>query len=183
MSDPFLVLFGWVTPLVEREPGELSGGGSTEQAVLDEFRKGWGHKDTLELLKTLSETYGPVAAPVIEYFLASCIKEDWEKLGRTEAHPGTEVQDFIRLLWEPLKSEGFSFSQKEADGKVEFRVEECPVYQLAKKTGMQAWLYHLACATDFYTASAFSSKIGFARTKTLMEGYDCCNHTYFNKPE
>jgi len=179
-SDQFLELLGWLTPLLRRGRAGLFRPGSQERAVLDEFREGWGRRDTVQLLRDLSRKYGPTAAPTIERFLASCITEDWAEAGRKEAHPGTEIQDFIRALWEPLKSEGFSFTQKDEDGKVEFRVTKCPIHELAERTGMHAWLYHLACATDFYSAPAFSPKIGFARTKTLMEGHDCCNHTYFH---
>jgi len=39
----------------------------------------------------------------------------------------------------------------------------------------------LACATDFYTTCAFSSRIVFRRTKTLMEGHGECNHMYSYK--
>jgi predicted ArsR family transcriptional regulator len=180
-DDPFLRLFDWLTPLLQREQVSPFAPGSAEQAVLDEFRQGWGKGDTAELLKSLLEKHGPMAPAAVEMFLAKCIKEDWAKVGSIEAHPGTEIQDFIRILWEPLRSQGFSFSQKEADGKVEFCVTKCPVHELAERTKMHSWLFHLACATDFYTAIAFSSKIGFARSKTLMEGHECCNHTYFYK--
>ncbi len=183
MSDPFLELLNWLTPLLQREQAGLFPPGSPQQVVLDDFRKGWGQQDTADLLRSLSEKHGPVAAPVVEYFLASCIKDDWARIGDTEARQGSEIQDFIRILWEPLKSQGFLFTQTETDGKVEFCVTKCPVYELAERTKMHAWLYHLACATDFYSTTAFSSKIGFTRTKTLMEGCEYCNHTYFYKSE
>jgi len=182
MGDEFLTHFSWITLLLERQPREPFRSGSPEQAVLDDFRKGWGHLDTAALLRGLSERHGPIAAPTIEHFLASCIMEDWKKTGSIEAHPGTEIQDFIRILWEPLQAQGFSFTQREADGRVEFSVTRCPVYELAERAGLHTWLYHLACATDFYTATAFSAKIGFCRTKTLMEGHECCDHTYIHKP-
>jgi predicted ArsR family transcriptional regulator len=183
MDDQFLKLFDWITHLLQRKRGDLFKSGSPEQAVLDEFQKGWGHRDTMELLKGLTENHGPVAAPTVEHFLASCIKEDWAEMGSKEAHPGTEIQDFIRILWEPLRTEGFSFTQKEVEGRVEFCVGKCPVFELAERTGMHTWLYHLACATDFYTTLAFSPRMEFSRTKTLLEGHDCCNHTYSYKSE
>jgi predicted ArsR family transcriptional regulator len=177
-DDPFLRLFDWLTPLLKREQARSFAPGSPEQAVLDELRQGWGKRDTEELLRHLLEKHGPVAPATVEMFLAKCAKEDWAKVGSIEAHPGTEIQDFIRVLWEPLRSQGFLFRQKETDGKVEFCVTRCPVQELAERTKMHAWLFHIACATDFYSATAFSSKIRFARSKTLMEGNECCNHTY-----
>jgi len=178
MDDRFLKLLSWLTPLVQRDMEGLFRAGSPEQAVLEEFRRGWGHRDTAGLLKALSERHGPIAAPTIEHFISACITKDWAEIGRTESHPGTEIRDFLRVLWEPLREEGFGFVPREANGNVELTVTKCPVYELAEKTGMHTWLYHLACATDFYSASAFSARIEFSRTKTLMEGHECCNHTY-----
>jgi predicted ArsR family transcriptional regulator len=183
MNDPFLKLLGWLTPLLQREWSGLFAPGTPEYAILDELRQGWGKMDTAELLKRLSEKHGPMAAATVEMFVAACIKEDWANVGAKEAQLGTEIEDFMRILWVPLLSEGFSFTQNEADGRVELRVTKCPVYELAERTKMHAWLYHLACATDFYTAVAFSPRIMFTRTKTLMEGHGCCNHTYFYKAE
>ena len=77
MSDPFLEMFGWLTPLLNREQVGVFDAESPEQAVVDEFRKGWGKKDSVELLKGLSKKHGPIAAPAIEHIIASCITNDW----------------------------------------------------------------------------------------------------------
>ena len=180
-NDPFLKLFGWLTPLLQRGFSGSFAPGTQEYEILDEFRQGWGKEDTTSLLKRLSEKYGLMAAATVEMFVGMCIKEDWASLGAKEAQLGTEIEDFIRILWAPLLSEGFSFTQKKANDRVELCVTKCPVYELAERTKMHAWLYHLACATDFYSAGAFSPKIAFTRTKTLMEGHGYCNHTYSYK--
>ena len=39
------------------------------------------------------------------------------------------------------------------------------------------------CEGDAPTASAFNPAIGFQRTKTLMEGDDCCDHIFYLKNE
>ncbi|MBN2371420.1 MAG: L-2-amino-thiazoline-4-carboxylic acid hydrolase [Vicinamibacteria bacterium] len=41
---------------------------------------------------------------------------------------------------------------------------------------MHDWLHRLACPTDFCSMPAFSSKIDFKRTKTLIQGHGCCDH-------
>ncbi len=178
MKDPILERFGWLTPLLQRETPAGFAAGTPERAVLAEFRQGWGKADTVALLNGLTRKHGRMAGATIEKYLAWCIQEDWAKVGRQEAHPGTEIDDFIRILWEPLRAEGFSFTYEKAGGKVTFAVTRCPVYELAEATQLHPWLYHLACATDFYSACAFSSKIAFSRTKTLMEGHGYCDHTY-----
>ena len=181
MEDRFLHLFAWLAPVLERASAEELPIDQAERAVLDEFTSGWGKVDTAGLLKKLSQKYGEMAAQTIEKVLAHYIKRDWAETGTREAHPGTEIADFIRILWEPLKNEGFSFKFETVDGATIFAVTKCPVYELAISTGLTEWCYHLACATDFYSTCAFSSKIGFNRTKTLMQGDECCNHTYLCK--
>jgi hypothetical protein len=38
--------------------------------------------------------------------------------------------------------------------------------------------YILSCYADFSSAEAFNPKMRLIRTKTLMQGDDCCNHRY-----
>jgi hypothetical protein len=119
------------------------------------------------------------AGAAVEKFLALNIARDWKAVGEGESHPGTEIEDFIRVLWQPLKESGeFEFGVERTGGRVVFNVTRCPIHNLARKTGLRDWPFHLACATDFYTTPAFCPRIGFTRTKTLIAGDDCRNHTY-----
>jgi hypothetical protein len=181
MDDPILKLFDWLTPLMQRNVSVHFAEGTLDRTILDEFRQGWGKTDSVELLNGLTCKYGPQAGVTVEKFLSLCIQEDWAKVGREEAHPGTEIDDFFRILWEPLRTQGFEFTSEKAGGTVTLAVNRCPVYELAEATQLHQWLYHLACATDFYSTCAFSPRIAFARTKTLMEGHGFCNHTYSYK--
>jgi predicted ArsR family transcriptional regulator len=183
MADAVLQQFSWLTEVLQHPAiGDLPLDAS-ERAVLDEFIRGWGVVDTAALLKGLSAKYGETAGEVIEKVLAKRIREDWAAVGARGAHEGSEIEDFIALLWEPLRKEGFELTYESKDGGVTFCVTKCPVHELAEKTGLHAWLYHLACATDFHTACSFSSKIEFGRTKTLMEGHDSCDHRYSYKQQ
>ena len=181
MDDPILKLFGWLTPMMQRDASTYFAAGTLDRTILDEFQQGWGKTDTVEFLKGLTCKYGPQAGITMEKYLSMCIQEDWAELGREEAHPGTEIDDFIRILWEPLRTQGFEFTSEKAGNTVTFAISRCPVYELAEATQLHQWLYHLACATDFYTSCAFSSRIVFKRTKTLMEGHGGCNHMYSYK--
>jgi hypothetical protein len=55
-----------------------------------------------------------------------------------------------------------------------------PAARKPSSPGLNAadWLYALVCASDPYTAASFDG-IRFERTKTLMQGDDCCDHAYF----
>ncbi len=178
MADPFLQMFAWLAPMMQRATPACFAAGTPERAILDEFRQGWGQTDTLDLLNGMTRKYGATAGAVVEKYMSVCIQEDWAKVGQAAAHPGTEIDDFIKILWEPLRTQGFEFTSEKLENGVAFAVSRCPIYELAQATQQHQWLYHLACATDFYSTCAFSSRIEFSRTKTLMEGHGVCNHTY-----
>jgi predicted ArsR family transcriptional regulator len=38
--------------------------------------------------------------------------------------------------------------------------------------------YAMVCHSDFAMAQAYNPKMKLTRTKTLMQGHDCCNHRY-----
>lgn len=179
MRDDFTVLFGWFPEQFEKHPIDgVFSPGSVEHDILTRFRDGWGAGDTADLLRELSAAYGEKAGQAIEDYFAACLRQNWAQIGKRESHAGAEIEDFIRVLWEPLREDGFEFTIERTPGTAELRVTRCPLADLAERTGLHDWVYHLACATDFYTTPAFSPGIEFTRTKTLVQGHNCCNHRY-----
>lgn len=179
MKDEFLKHFGWLAETLKRPTSDFFEESSEEYAIIERLKEGWGKRDTVQLLKGLTAQYGDKAGETVEEYLKLNIMKDWAETGRKEAREGTEIEDFLRLLWEPLNGLGFEYGVSKENGRTTFCVKKCPVFELAEKTGMHKWLYHMACATDFYTTPSFSPKIGFERTKSLMQGHDHCNHQYF----
>ncbi|MBN1440823.1 MAG: L-2-amino-thiazoline-4-carboxylic acid hydrolase [Anaerolineales bacterium] len=156
--------------------------GSAEYSILTDLKDGWGKRDTAGLLAELDAKYGTAAGETVEKFLAARIGRDWKAIGEREARAGTKIEDFIRVLWEPLQDRGFEYSHERSGNTVKFCVTKCPVADLAERTGLQRWMHHMACATDFYTTPAFSPRIQFSRTRTLIDDGVPCNHTYTRKP-
>lgn len=60
----------------------------------------------------------------------------------------------------------------------EIRVRECLWAKVFREAGAADIGFAVICNTDATTASAFNPKIKLARTKTLMEGHECCNHRW-----
>lgn len=179
MRDDFIVHFGWIGDQFTKHPvEEVFAPGTQEHAILTQFRDGWSAMDTAQLLKDLTASYGERAGQAVEEYIAACLGKNWAAIGERESHEGTEIEDFINVLWEPLREEGFSFTIERDAGAAALCVTQCPIYDLAEQTGLHDWVYHLACATDFYTTPAFSPLIEFTRTKTLVQGHGCCNHRY-----
>jgi hypothetical protein len=182
MQDEIITHFGWIADSLNQPLQDFFKEDSREYAILSDFKAGWGKRDTAGMLTELTARYGAAAGAAVEKFLALNIARDWKAIGEKEAHPGTEIEDFIRVLWQPIKEGGeFDFTVERTGGRAVFRVTRCPIHELARKTGMHQWLYHLACSTDFYTTPAFCPKILFSRTKTLILDNEPCNHTYSYK--
>jgi hypothetical protein len=181
MSDEFISLFPWIADVLERPIPELFKPNSPEYEVLLKLKREWGMTDTATLFRSLSSEFGEVAGKAFEKFLESYIVPDWEAVGQKEARPGKEMECFIHILWDPLKAMGFEYESIQDGEQIRFKVTKCPIFDLAEKTGLHDWLYHMACATDFFSTRKFSERLGFDRTKTLMQGGDFCDHRYFPK--
>lgn len=178
MPDEFLSYFGWITKVLEQPLTDAVAADSPDYPALRDLQAGWGKRDTASLLAELTGRYGSGAGAAVERFLAPIIARDWKALGEKEARPGTEIDDFIRVLWQPLSNVGFEYRAERTGDGVAFSVTRCPIHDLARRTGLGDWLYQLACATDFYSTPAFSSRIEFTRTQTLIRDGTPCNHTY-----
>ncbi len=60
----------------------------------------------------------------------------------------------------------------------EIKVTECLWARTFKEVNAADIGYACICHPDFATAKAFNPKLRMERTKTLMQGHDCCNHRY-----
>ncbi len=60
----------------------------------------------------------------------------------------------------------------------EIRVTECLWAATFRAAGAADIGYACTCHPDFATTTAFNPKLRMLRTKTLMQGHDCCNHRY-----
>ncbi len=60
----------------------------------------------------------------------------------------------------------------------EVKVTECLWAKTFRAAGAGGIGYALVCHPDFAAAPAFNPKMKMTRTKTLMQGQDCCNHRW-----
>jgi hypothetical protein len=67
---------------------------------------------------------------------------------------------------------------EESDKALEVRITECLWAKTFREADASEIGYAAICYPDFAAASAFNPKIKMIRTKTLMQGHDCCNHRY-----
>ena len=64
------------------------------------------------------------------------------------------------------------------DRVCEIKVSECLWYKMFKEYDATDIGYAYVCYNDFAAAGEAHPKIKLERTKTLMQGHDCCNHRW-----
>jgi predicted ArsR family transcriptional regulator len=141
-----------------------------------ELSSRWTQENRIELLTDLAARYGEAdVLTVIDIIIDSVSRKNWGNEGRRQDN---SLENFITMLWGPLKDKGFEYTCETSPGKMQFTVTKCPLVTLAKITGTETWLYHLACLTDEPSVTGFNNKIRFTRNQTLMQGHPVCNHGY-----
>jgi hypothetical protein len=151
----------------------------TDASQLDiqsELSARWVNENRLALLNDLAGKYGQERVlAVLDKIIAANSKRDWAQ--EAEGNDNS-LANFIRLLWEQLAKVGFEYTYEQQGNVTRFCVTRCPMYEIARQLGAESWMYHLLCLTDEPTVTGFNSAIRFSRTRTMMQGYPDCDHTY-----
>ena len=67
---------------------------------------------------------------------------------------------------------------RENDNELFFDVTHCGYAQMYEKMGIKELGFVLSCSRDFPFMEGFNPEIELRRTKTIMEGADCCDFRY-----
>lgn len=130
------------------------------------------------LMTALEEECGPAATAVVDRVrLAAALGEVRARL-RDNGADSASPEALVRALWEPLAAKHFAFTlERTGDGR-KVRCTFCPWAALYRELGASDVGYRLFCALDEPLVRALAPTVTFTRTKTLMEGDDCCDHCY-----
>jgi len=176
-------LLDWLDYWFQPEKAEAHDFDAGECELFDSLAPAWRAagpgEGKIAVLESLSERFGRRRVfALIEKVCEDETSAYWRELARSE---GGTLDDLVRMLWAPLPELGFEFTSESRPNGLQFCVTRCPHATLAAGIGgsAAAWLYALVCAGDPHIAAAFDPPIGFRRTKTLMQGDDCCDHAYF----
>ncbi|HAF96692.1 MAG TPA: hypothetical protein DCG50_11695 [Elusimicrobia bacterium] len=60
-----------------------------------------------------------------------------------------------------------------------FNVFRCPYYEKYRELGLDEFGVELSCCRDEPFARGFNPRLELVRTKTIMEGADCCDFRYY----
>jgi hypothetical protein len=60
-----------------------------------------------------------------------------------------------------------------------FNVTRCPYYEKYRKLGLDEFGVEFSCCRDEPFARGFNPQLKLERSKTIMEGADCCDFRYY----
>jgi hypothetical protein len=111
---------------------------------------------------------------------------DSEKIGvmqgeaQKQSFPDTSFKTFVAQFRPPNFAEMLTHDVvKDTEDTFELEVTECIIASVFREAGLGGDIGHAAvCNMDYHWPPAFNPSIKMERSKTLMEGDDCCNHRY-----
>jgi len=93
--------------------------------------------------------------------------------------PANSLAAFISPMKKPNRFWNHALTHetvKESPSEYASKITECIWATTFKRLKATDIGYALICHPDFAMAQAFNPKLKLSRTKTLMQGHDCCNH-------
>ncbi len=130
-------------------------------------------------LNALRDEFGERVEEIIRENRAKRIEADWRKIA--ESHGRNDIQGMKDTLWKWVLNEGIEYEVTDTEEGTQFRVTRCPFAEMARELGASDWGFICYCEDDPPMVAGFNPEMGFRRTKTLMQGDDCCDHLYFMK--
>lgn len=151
----------------------------TQRSEIVEYFKRLEQQHFLEVasyLRALEKEYGSEAIEIAAGARYDLTHKQWAELARSQAR--NDVTTLLELLWEgagPLLEYEVPYHDSE---EIRLRVTKCFWADAFREIGAPDIGKTLYCDDEYASASGFNARIRLVRTKTLMEGDDCCDHCY-----
>jgi hypothetical protein len=97
-----------------------------------------------------------------------------------QEYSGNSMSELTKIVKEVWAKDGAMKIQiiRENDNELFFDVTYCGYAQMYEKMGIKELGFILSCSRDFPFMEGFNPEIELRRTKTIMEGSDCCDFRY-----
>ena len=151
----------------------------SQQNGIVEYFKRLEHQHFLELIsyvRALEKDYGSDCMEVLASAKYELTYQQWAELARSQEQNG--IAKLFELLWEgagPLLEYEVLYRDSE---EIRLRVTKCFWADTFREMGAAGIGKTLYCDDEHASASGFNPRIRLTRSKTLMEGDDCCDHCY-----
>lgn len=135
--------------------------------------------EQLEILRELRKRFGEEVIEIASKARLA-VHKDWMKaLSKGAPSRPSEVFEHSAFSVTAANSDHLVYDVVE-DSSERFAVEikKCRYADFYKEQGSPEIGYAMHCALDFGEAEAYWPGVSLTRTKTLMQGDECCNHCY-----
>ncbi len=131
-------------------------------------------QERASLYKALIDKFGPGVLDVIKQHVIDGATNDLQQ----KALVKRDLSAVIELLWNHVAPDVDYTIVAQTPDHLEFNVTRCIWADEMRKHDAGDIGYAFNCCYDFGFCQGLNPAIRFTRTKTLMQGDDCCNHTY-----
>ena len=139
------------------------------------------NRGTFQMIKTLRQDLGDGEAVRLLNLNSDEIGREQGKT-HAESVPDTSFESFVSVFRQMANGQYLTGEVVEDTEKVfEMKVTECLSATVYREAGFEGDIGHAAvCNMDYTWPPAFNPDFKMERSKTLMQGHDCCNHRYIN---
>ena len=97
-----------------------------------------------------------------------------------QEYSGNTMSELTKIVKEVWAKDGAMRIQiiRENDNELFFDVTHCGYSQMYEMMGIKELGFILSCSRDFPFLEGFNPEIELRRTKTIMEGAECCDFRY-----
>jgi hypothetical protein len=144
---------------------------------LQEVRGSYKDPEALKsLIEKWENDFGPEDQDLVDELISTASRNYWNDMSSRE---GKTLDDLVRTLWHTW-DEGEYTIEEIPDG-IQVYVTKCPPVDAFRALGRADLGVQFFCNEDEHIVEGFNPSIQFRRTKTLMEGDDCCDQRYTMK--
>jgi hypothetical protein len=137
----------------------------TLHEIIRTLRREMGDSETIRLLKLNSDEFGRQRGVM-----------------QAERSPDTSFESFVSVFRQMASGSSLTADVVQDNDEVfELEVSECVWEVVFRQAELAGEIGHAAvCNMDYSWPPAFNPAFRMERTKTLMQGHDCCNHRYID---
>ena len=131
------------------------------------------------VLKIMKEHFGEEAYDIFVKAQRESHRSNFSKMA--EEGGDNSIEAFMKILFELNREQASEYTVEKTESGFQLNVTNCWPYKIAKRHGIMEQLFLTCCSCEQFFAEGFNPNIGLTRTKTLMQGDDCCNHFFYYK--
>ena len=126
------------------------------------------------LFKILLQKHGNDILRIVEDYIISSTRTKLQ----AASIPIRNLNAVMEYLWDHTGATHTFAVETRTEHKLKLKVSKCLYAETMVRLNARKIGYSFYCAYDIGFCQGLNPAISFTRTKTLMQGHSCCDHTY-----